>query len=77
MADLKSPSRRQAVVAARGIAIYLARLLTPHSLEQIGRYFGGRDHTTVLHGQRRTEKLMKRDPATRHAVAELRKTLVA
>lgn len=75
MADLKSPSRRQAVVAARGIAIYLARLLTPHSLEQIGTYFGGRDHTTVLHGQRRTEKLMKRDPATRHAVAEVRKTL--
>ncbi len=77
MADLKSPSRRQAVVTARGIAIYLARLLTPHSLEQIGDYFGGRDHTTVLHGQRRTEKLMKRDPATRHAVAEVRKTLVA
>ena len=50
MADLKSPSRRQAVVAARGIAIYLARLLTPLSLEQIGDYFGGRDHTTVLHG---------------------------
>jgi len=77
MADLKSPSRRQAVVAARGIAIYLARLLTSHSLEQIGEYFGGRDHTTVLHGQRRTEKLMKRDPATRHAVAEVRKAIVA
>jgi chromosomal replication initiator protein len=76
MADLKSPSRRQTVVAARGIAIYLARLLTPHSLEKVGAYFGGRDHTTVLHGQRRTEKLMKRDPATRHAVAEVRKTLV-
>ncbi len=74
---MKSPSRRQAVVAARGVAIYLARLLTQSSLEQIGRYFGGRDHTTVLHGQRRTEKMMKRDPATRHAVSELRKTLVA
>ena len=77
LADMKSPSRRQAVVAARGVAIYLARLLTSASLEQIGRYFGGRDHTTVLHGQRRTEKLMKRDPATRHAVSELRKNLVA
>jgi chromosomal replication initiator protein len=77
LADMKSPSRRQAVVAARGVAIYLARLMTPASLEQIGRYFGGRDHTTVLHGQRRTEKMMRRDPATRHAVSELRKTLVA
>jgi chromosomal replication initiator protein len=77
LADMKSPSRRQTVVAARGVAIYLARLLTQTSLEQIGRYFGGRDHTTVLHGQRRTEKMMKRDPATRHAVSELRKNLVA
>ncbi len=77
VADLKSPSRRQTVVAARGIVFYLARLLTSQSLEKIGEYFGGRDHTTVLHGQRRTEKLMKRDPATRLAVTELRKTLVA
>jgi chromosomal replication initiator protein len=77
LADLKSPSRRQAVVTARGIAIYLARVLTSHSLEQIGDYLGGRDHTTVLHGHRRIEKLMKRDAATRLAVAEVRKTLVA
>jgi chromosomal replication initiator protein len=77
LSDLKSPSRRQAVVAARGVAIYLARLLTHSSLDEIGKYFGGRDHTTVLHGHRRTEKLMRRDPATRHAVSELKKTLVA
>ncbi len=77
LADLKSPSRRQAVVAARSVAIYLTRLLTQTSLEQIGRFFGGRDHTTVLHGQRRTEKLLRRDPATRHAISELRKTLAA
>jgi len=77
LADLKSPSRRQAVVAARGVAIYLARLQTQCTLDEIGKYFGGRDHTTILHGHRRTEKLMKRDPATRHAISELKKTLVA
>jgi chromosomal replication initiator protein len=77
LADLKSPQRRQPLVAARGVAMHLARQLTDRSLGQIGAYFGGRDHTTVLHGQRRTEKMMKSDPATRHAVSELRKTLVA
>jgi chromosomal replication initiator protein len=77
LADLKSSSRRQAIVTARGVAIYLARLLTRHSLQEIGSYFGGRDHTTVLHGHRRTEKMIKRDPATKHAVHELRRMLVA
>jgi chromosomal replication initiator protein len=77
LADLKSASRRQAVVVARGVAFYLARQLTDHSLQEIGKYFGGRDHTTVLHGHRRTEKMLKRDPATRHAISELRKSLAA
>jgi chromosomal replication initiator protein len=76
LADLKSPQRRQAIVCARGVAIYLTRQLTESSLEQIGAFFGGRDHTTVLHGYRRTEKLVKRDAATRLAVNELRKTLL-
>jgi len=76
LADLKSPQRRQAIVSARGVAIYLARQLTESSLEQIGAFFGGRDHTTVLHSYRRTEKLVKHDPATRLAVNELRKTLL-
>ena len=65
------------MVAARGVTIYLARQLTQLSLEAIGDYLGGRDHTTVLHGHRRTEKLLKRDAATRHTIAELRKTLHA
>jgi chromosomal replication initiator protein len=75
-ADLKSPLRRHALVAARGVAIYLSRQLTETSLKQIGDLLGGRDHTTVLHGYRRTEKLIKRDPATRYAVAELKKLLL-
>lgn len=47
--ELRSPSRRKPVVGARAAAIYLARRLTPLSYEEIGRYFGGRDHTTIAH----------------------------
>lgn len=77
LADLKSASRRQSIVQARGVAIYLARQLTDQSLQQIGSYFGGRDHTTVLNGYRRIERLSKRDPALRVAVEELTEQVLA
>ncbi len=77
LADLKSPNRRQPLVAGRGVAMYLARQLTDKSFEQIGAFFGGRDHTTVLHGCRRTESLLARDRALRQAVAEVRRLLHA
>jgi len=70
-ADLKGPTRRQRVVRARGVAILLARQLTDKSLEQLGRHFGNRDHTTVLHACRKTESLIRSDPAIRRAVDEL------
>ncbi len=75
LADLKSPLRRQALVTARGVAFVLARQLTDKSLEQIGDYFGGRDHTTVLHACRRTEKLAERDNAILQALADLKRHL--
>ncbi len=74
--DLKSSSRRRAVVAARDIAMYLARQMTAKSLKQIGDYFGGRDHTTVLHGCRKTEHLLQSDPGARLSVLELRRGLM-
>ena len=76
VSELKSPSRRQAMVTARGVAMVLSRELADKSLGQIGTYFGGRDHTTVLHACRRTEKLLKKDPATRQAVSELKRILM-
>lgn len=75
VADLQSPSRRRAVVVPRNVAMYLARQLTGKSLKQIGDYFGGRDHTTVLHGCRKAEDLIQTDPGTRHAIVELRQGL--
>ena len=75
LSDLKSPLRQRPLVTARTVAMYLARQLTDNSLERIGTFFGGRDHTTVLHGCRRTEKLLRRDRATRQAVSELKRLL--
>jgi chromosomal replication initiator protein len=66
--ELRGPSRRRAVVHARDVAMHLSRLLTGHSLEQIGRYFGGRDHTTVMHGCQKAAELAKTDSAIRHTV---------
>lgn len=77
VADLKSPLRRQPLVAARNVAMYLARQLSGKSLKQIGEFFGGRDHTTVIYGVGRVEKLLRRDRATRQAVTDLKKLLVA
>jgi len=73
VSELKSPSRSRAVVTARDVAMYVARQLTGTSLQQIGRHFGGRDHTTVLHGCRKIELLRERDPAIRETVEALLK----
>lgn len=67
-ADLRGATRRQQIVRARGIAMYLARTLTDNSLQQVGKYFGDRDHSTVLHACRKTESLLDSDPAIRETV---------
>lgn len=69
--ELKGPQRQQRVVRARGVAMLLARQLTGKSLADIGRHFGNRDHTTVLHACRKTEQRMASDPAIHRAVQEL------
>jgi hypothetical protein len=59
--ELISARRTVDVVRPRQIAMFLAKNLTPHSLPVIGRKFGGRDHTTVLHAVRKIEALRTRD----------------
>ncbi|WP_455474239.1 chromosomal replication initiator protein DnaA [Bartonella sp. B30(2025)] len=59
--DLLSNRRTRTVVKPRQVAMYLAKMLTPRSLPEIGRRFGGRDHTTVLHAVRKIEDLMCAD----------------
>lgn len=72
---LTSASRRQSVVAARAVAIYLARELTPLSYAEIGAALGGRDHTTIMHNYRRIDRGLAKDRALRSAVEELRRLL--
>ena len=63
--DLLSSRRTANVVRPRQIAMYLAKTLTLRSLPEIGRRFGGRDHTTVLHAVRKIEGLIGNDKVSR------------
>lgn len=76
-ADLRSTSRKQRIVRSRSLAMFLARRLTSKSMHQIGSYFGGRDHTTVLHAIRKTESLIRNDADLRRAADELTEKLSA
>jgi chromosomal replication initiator protein len=73
--QLLARDRRSNVAAARQVAMYLARELTGHSLPEIGRGIGNRNHTTVLHAVNRISLAVGQDPAIRQAVDNLRKRL--
>jgi|SRR5579871_1731459 len=66
--DFHSPQRARRVARPRQVAMYLARKLTTRSLPEIGRRFGGRDHTTVLHACKRIEALCDEDPGFKQEV---------
>jgi chromosomal replication initiator protein len=69
--DLLSPRRARAVVVPRQIGMYLAKKLTARSLPEIGRRFGGRDHSTVLHAVRKIDEQIKGDEKLAREVALL------
>ena len=71
MEDLCGSSRSRVLVTARQIAMYLCRELTDLSLPKIGQMFGGRDHTTVIHADRKIRGQMAERRATYNQVAEL------
>jgi chromosomal replication initiator protein len=74
-ADLLSSRRTRTIVRPRQIAMYLAKVLTPRSLPEIGRRFGGRDHTTVLHAVRKIEGMLEGDKTLAEEI-ELLKRLI-
>jgi chromosomal replication initiator protein len=74
-ADILSSRRTAAVVKPRQVAMFLAKILTPRSLPEIGRRFGGRDHTTVLHAVRKIEALLQNDPTLRDTLELLKRML--
>jgi chromosomal replication initiator protein len=74
-ADLLSSRRTANVVRPRQVAMYLAKVLTLRSLPEIGRRFGGRDHTTVLHAVRKIEALSGNDTALADEIESLKRQL--
>jgi len=74
-ADLLSSRRTANVVRPRQVAMYLAKVLTLRSLPEIGRRFGGRDHTTVLHAVRKIENLAGNDTAFAEEIEGLKRQL--
>ena len=73
--DMYSPRRARSVARPRQVAMYLSKHLTQHSLPEIGKQFGGRDHTTVMYAERTVRELMDSDPAFSEDVELLRRTL--
>ncbi len=73
--ELVSNRRTRVIVKPRQIAMYLSKTLTPRSFPEIGRRFGGRDHTTVLHAVRKIEELIAGDTKLSHEI-ELLKRLI-
>jgi chromosomal replication initiator protein len=69
--ELVSPRRSQAVAYPRQVAMYLSRELTDSSLPKIGREFGGRDHTTVIHATSKITRLIREDRSVYNLVQEL------
>ena len=75
MAEMTSSRRARIVARPRQVAMYLAKQLTSRSLPEIGRKFGGRDHTTVMHAVRKIEELIASDRAIAEDVELLRRML--
>ena len=74
-AEIKTKSNSRAIVFPRQVAMFLAKSLTMRSLPEIGRRFGGRDHTTVLHAVRKIEALAANDTTLREEIDLLKRML--
>ena len=75
LSEMTSARRARAVARPRQVAMYLAKQLTSRSLPEIGRKFGGRDHTTVMHAVRKVEELRSTDSSFSEDVDLLRRML--
>ena len=75
MADMLSRRRPANIAFPRQVAMYLSRILTEHSLQEIGNAFGGRDHGTVIHACKTVENMMEQDNSIKYAVEYLNEEL--
>lgn len=74
-AEMRSKRRARAVARPRQVAMYLAKKMTPRSLPEIGRIFGGRDHSTVIHAVRTIEELRQNNPEMDSDIRKLQRQL--
>ena len=77
LSDMIGPKRMRSYARPRQVAMFLSKLLTSRSLPEIGRRFGGRDHTTVMHGVKRIEDLQIQDGQVAEDIEMLRRALEA
>ena len=77
VADLQSKKRSRSIAFPRQVCMFLARSLTRHSLEEIGGYFGGRDHTTVLHANKSIEEQRNQNPQFQAVLERISQDILA
>ena len=75
VADMHSARRSRAIARPRQVAMYLAKQFTESSLKVIGKHFGGRDHSTVIHGVQSVNDMMDIDHHFNNSVKDVRKRL--
>ena len=75
--DLEGSSRKKEIAQARHIAIYLAREMTNSSFPSIGKHFGNRDHTTIMHSCMKVKTLIKEAPLLYAELKEIQESLAA
>ena len=75
VSEMHSPKRARSIARPRQVAMFLCKMLTPLSLPEIGRKFGGRDHTTVMHAVKKIEELIAQEDSIREDIELLRRML--
>src|SRR5690606_204333 len=73
--DLRGKSRLKDITFARHIAMYMSHKITKTTLEEIGDYYGKRDHTSVIHGIKKIERLIKEDSKLSQKIFEIESSL--
>ena len=73
--DIKGKKRNASIAMARQVAMFITRDMTTLSLEDVGREFGGKDHTTVLHSIKKVETAMQMDPKLDRDISELKENI--
>jgi chromosomal replication initiator protein len=71
VSDMKSKKRVRSISVPRQIAMFIARTHTKASLPEIGRHFGGKDHTTVIHSYNKIDRLIKIDKETERHIQDI------